>query len=599
MKRLLLILLVLFLFSGCSDKAIQETSDPSTEPTETEATSPGLYIPDSIVEQHTGGAVRAYGLDSNEYSWVMPMRDKVLLLSANDPKEMIVLAGDTGRVLASVPIVGDITETDFCWQITATGFAYYSKAENSVIYMDSNLHRIDSVLLPDGIHGRVLIDPKNNNIYYCSEDEIRAMDSDTNISRLVRKNPGENLELTGIYFNGTVLSCQSTALNGDERFVYISSQTGESLSTDSNIISLTTQDTRYFAVRKDGVIRQHIFGERDASAQCLNISGELTAVLSMNGIVRHTLTDSGLEFYFYDLISGKQTAGVTVPGVTNVIALAAGETELWALACEGAEQRIYRWDIQKSPVTDDVVYTGPLYTAAAPDEAGLQACQQRVDDLNKTHGLAIRIWQDAVKSAGGYVLEAEYQTEAINKVLDELEPVLALFPENFLYKSVNTRVRICVVRSISGEMTGAHYWLNDDYFIILSSGVNVYDELLKATGYVISTNVMGNSPILDEWASLNPEGFTYGSAEGLEDYLEGENMAFADADSMQSITEDRSRLFWYAMKADNAKMFQSPAMQGKLALLCKGIRDAWRLEKKTDVYPWEQYLHESIAYVKK
>jgi hypothetical protein len=49
------------------------------------------------------------------------------------------------------------------------------------------------------------------------------------------------------------------------------------------------------------------------------------------------------------------------------------------------------------------------------------------------------------------------------------------------------------------------------------------------------------------------------------------------------------------MEPDNSAMFQSETMQNKLNMLCRGIRDAWRLEDKKDIYPWEQYLTEPIA----
>jgi len=52
------------------------------------------------------------------------------------------------------------------------------------------------------------------------------------------------------------------------------------------------------------------------------------------------------------------------------------------------------------------------------------------------------------------------------------------------------------------------------------------------------------------------------------------------------------------MKPDNGELFKSETMQKKLAMLCKAVRDAWNLEKKSDVYPWEQYLTEAIAYQK-
>lgn len=599
MKRLLLILLALLLLAGCAVEEAPETSEPSTEPTTTEAPDPGLYVPDSAIEQQTGGAVRLYGLEESKYTWITAMGSKLLLASGEKTTDLTVLMGDKCQTAATASVDTDLAAASL--QITTMGLAYYSETKNSVIYLDGDLRQLDSVPLPEDAAGKVLIDPKNDNIYYCTADQIRALDPDTGISRLIRKQSCQSQDLLGIHFDGTVLSCRVTDLSGEEGIVYFSGQTGEALSNDQKIIALSTYEKKYFALRQDGAVRQQIFGSVSdtVTARSLNLTGDLKAVLSLGGVVKCAVTENGLVLDLYDLESGRRSASVTLPGVTEVTSITADKNSLWMLAFEGAVQRLYRWDVQESLVDDETVFAGPVYTAAAPDESGLQACQERVDALNKAHGLAIRIWQDAVKEPGRYVLQPEHQTEAINKCLDELEPVLALFPENFLYKSVNTRVRICIVRSVSEETVGLHYWLNDDSFIILSAGVNVREEFLKAVGYVISTNVMGNSPILDSWSSLNPQGFTYGAAEGFEQYLTGDAMAFADVESMQSVTEDRSRLFRYAMKADNAQMFQSPAMQAKLLLLCRGIRDAWRLERKTDVYPWEQYLTESIAYVKK
>ena len=103
--------------------------------------------------------------------------------------------------------------------------------------------------------------------------------------------------------------------------------------------------------------------------------------------------------------------------------------------------------------------------------------------------------------------------------------------------------------------------------------------------------------MFDYWNGLNPEGFVYGSALNST-LVTGAKRAFVDNESMESATIDRSRVFWQAMEPDNSAMFQSETMQNKLNMLCRGIRDAWRLEKETDIYPWEQYLAESLAYTK-
>ena len=60
--------------------------------------------------------------------------------------------------------------------------------------------------------------------------------------------------------------------------------------------------------------------------------------------------------------------------------------------------------------------------------------------------------------------------------------------------------------------------------------------------------------------------------------------------------EDRARIMEYAMLDGYDDYFTSPTMQAKLHQLCLGIRKAFNLEKSPDVYRWEQYLDDSIAY---
>ena len=308
-----------------------------------------------------------------------------------------------------------------------------------------------------------------------------------------------------------------------------------------------------------------------------------------------------LQLSYYDLTSGNKTAAVQLQGVGEPQTVYADRWSgcIWLLVKdpETDGNALLRWDIKASAVTDETVYTGTLYTAQSPYEEGLKACNTRANQLGKTYGVSIRIWNDAVKTPGEYALEPEHQTVAINALLDQLEPVLAEFPKNFLLKSANNKIRICIVRSIDGQPQAVQYWDKGDAFIVLSTGVDVRNEFMKAFGYVVNSHVLGNSPIVDAWTGLNPEGFVYGETT-FDNYLKDDERAFVDEQSMQSVTEDRSRIFWQAMLADNAELFKTDIMQQKLLQLCKGIRDAWRLERKEEVYPWEQYLNESIAYKK-
>ena len=48
------------------------------------------------------------------------------------------------------------------------------------------------------------------------------------------------------------------------------------------------------------------------------------------------------------------------------------------------------------------------------------------------------------------------------------------------------------------------------------------------------------------------------------------------------------------MAEGNAHCFESETMQKKLLQLCRGIREAFGLKKSTEIFLWEQYLHEPI-----
>ena len=114
-------------------------------------------------------------------------------------------------------------------------------------------------------------------------------------------------------------------------------------------------------------------------------------------------------------------------------------------------------------------------------------------------------------------------------------------------------------------------------------------------GYPVVSHILGNAVEMDYWADNNPEGFVYGAEVQDEKYLTGDTQAFVDKEAMASVTDDRSRLFAYALMPDCAQHFQSEAMQGKLKLLCEAIRDAFRLKRYEEVLPWEQYLKVSLV----
>jgi len=592
MKRLFLFLLVVLMLSGC-------TRQPSAQPTESTAEQINeLYVENSSIEQQTGGAVRVYEL-TDTYVDLSSMGSNLLVVGKNS---MLVLSGERGEVIATLET--DEIASALALNTTVTGMAYYLPNSREVIVRNPMLQRNTQLQLPENMVGTPVISLARNEVYYSVGGEIRAMNIATGISRLIRQQSATTQTLLGAYFDGGVLLRQYTESSNLPVLEYISSETGAVLGSSTGVSGLYTHGTKYVAYWQDGTVFQTAFGTRGENpyrflGQKPEVSvGGQVPVPARNGIVNYEITDSGLTLDFYDLQAGKRAAQVTLPGEKQPAKIYCNGTYIWMLSAN----KLYRWDITKSPVQDETVYTSPLYTAQQPDTEGLAQCQALADTMSTQYGVKLLIWQNAVQTTGGYTVTAEHHTQVITAMLEELQAVLAQFPAKFLQTTIkNGWIRIALVRSIEGYDQCVQFWEGGDRWILLP--VQSKTSVLEAMSSAIVAHVRGNSRDLDEdrWNPLNPEGFAYtGNNDALEkpEYLEGENRAFTDRLAMSYPYEDQNRIFYHAMLADNAEMFQSPIMQEKLLRVCMGIREAYRLKNNTETFVWEQYLQTSLAYVK-
>lgn len=592
MKRILPILLALFLLVGCGNQDADETTRSTTEQP-TLGLNSGIYVENSDIEQNTAGAVRLYDPKNMKVDWIGHAGDRIILVCQGDETRITALSGNEGTVAASVTIPGQLT----AYQAIHSGFAYYDLQNKQAVYMDPQLNETQRHLLPGDVVGMPAFSPDGGEIFYCTQQGIYALDTQHGVTRPIRTHSYQDQTLLGSHLGGTVLVCSVQSTAGQWRTLYISTETGETLSTDEKIKSIDSHESTYFVARLDGTVTQYIYGT-DSDAMQLNVSESYAQGASaLGGAVGYNVEDDALQMTFYDLASGKKTGAVNVGSVIKPVQILADRWTgcVWVLT---EDNKLLRWDPDLSPIEQEQSYSGPVYNSSSPDEDGLKALQKRVDAINRDYGVTVRIWQAAVKSNNGYDLEQEYQTPAISKALDDLEAVMSEFPSKFLYKSVKRTIRICIVRSVDDEVKSAYYWFDKDPFIVLSAGVDIRQEFLKAYSYILDIHVLGNSPIVDQWPTLNPEDFTYGAGDYDGSWLEDDTRVFTDEEAMKSVIDDRASVFYQAMQPDNADMFKSETMQAKLLQLCKAIRDAWRLEQKTEVYLWEKYLTESIAYVK-
>jgi len=580
-KYLFLLIALALLLCGCAEQKPEQTDPtlpPETRPVE-------LYVEGSTVENETQGEVCRYDI-LEDCLWTCNAKGQLVVATENG---VYLVEGDKGIVVSHLELDMAYVEN---WQVLENGFAYYDTQNHSVQFLDGQLQKRNNEILTDDMDTPI-VSPDGKVIYYCQGDDIRAYEPERKISRLLKTHTCITQKLTGMHFDGMILECEVTITVGKTKTVYISTENGKTVFDGSHVLQLDTYDQWYLMERMDGTVRQWVVGKREDAVNLLAVDDDrVYSALPMGGVVGCSLQDNGILMKFYNALSGVKTTSIFLKGFEEPeIVVAEPENGVLWLQMDGTQ--LLRWKVTEQSSEAESVFA-KLYTAEAPDKAGLKKLNERVSELNNKYGVRIRIWEEAVKVAEGHNLEAEYQTAAIAQVIDELEAVFKEFPSRFIYRSISSRVRICVVRSVDGDVKGTQFWSGKYAFVVLSAGVDVRSEFLKGFGYVVDSHVLGNSPVYDYWNGLNPEGFIYGSAVNGA-LASGENRAFVDVDSMESATVDRSRIFWQAMQPNNSEMFRSDIMQSKLQMMCKGIRDAWRLEDKTDVYPWEQYLTEPIA----
>ena len=614
MKKIWMILLTALLLAGCAQKAENpavteatqntvSTQPTASEPTAQKPTEPGLYVPESAAEQQSGGVVRTYALREGHWFGLSAVGNDLLVTGDN---AMLVVSGDEGWVTkANVGSLSVDTEMD----THTTGVAYYDAQSRKVTVLNSKLQQVSRLELPEAVADTPVISLIRNEVYYFTGTEIRAMNLTTGISRLLRQQDSMEALLPDDYFDGNVLSCQVKDAGDVMRTEYFSSENGQTYSQDQGIYEMQTAKDRYFIRRMDIQVQQMIFGTRSGEPQSFLVTPsenmDLVPVLEMNGVVSCEETQEGLNLSFYSLVTGKRTAQVSLPGAKSLSAIYGSGAYIWVLAEEGDKQMLFRWEVAKSPVQDEAVYTGPFYNPQNPDTKGLQECQEVADSYKTKYGVKVNIWQNAAKVTGDYSVVAEHQPQAIREMLEKLEFALGKFPDKFLQKTVEAGwIQVSLVRSIEGDRDWAHFWKDGDCWILISTKADVAKAFIQGVAYAIDSHVLGNSRDFDfdRWNPLNPRDFVYANSYDVKPkqaYLQGSTRAFTDAVAMSFIHEDRCRIFYNAMLENNADMFEASAMQAKLHRVCIGIREAYGLQKSEKTYPWEQYLTTSLAYVKK
>ena len=600
MKRIVLLLLVVLLLAGCSaKKAVEETTPVETEPV-VEVTEPvSIYLANSSVEQQTNGAVKVFVPEEDNYIGITAMNGDVVL--ATNLTKLILVDGETGEIGASIKTGEKISAAPKDLVTSDRGISYYRADGAELVFLDTQLQRETVIEIPEGVSGRPYVSHSNQEIYYCKENEVRALSMETGISRLVKSQVCQNIILAGVHFDGDMLSCKVVNEDGTASMIYINSRDGSTMDDVNQLSSMQTGENQYLVTRKEGMLLQQLIGRVGSTPQTFNLEQTLTAAFQLGGGYCWRQEEGSLVFDFYDFNTGTHSAQVKMVGVSDPIAISADDRYIWILAEENGMETLYRWDVSMSATGNTHSYLAPLYTKKKPDTQGLKQCRKRANELEDKYGINLLIYKDAVKVGSGYGLEYEYQVDALTQMMDELESILIRFPKNFIKNSLSTgKIYISLVRSMNGNKDFVQFYERGTAYIILAGTENFEDAFLHGLAYIVDSHVLGNSRDYDTWTKLNPSDFKYDyhyyayKSHADSKYVTGKTRAFVDTYSMTFPHEDRARMFVYAMMDGNKNIFSTTRMQNKLKRLCQGIREAYGYEKNGKTYTWEQYLKTSL-----
>ena len=622
-RKTVTVLAVLLMLCGC---AAQPESDPiSVETTPPPTATPiEIYDHNGTIEKETDGTIKAYPLALSDAVGFLPVGEEIILFSGTDETTLTRFSGQTLRLCASAKLNCKITPEDPAVQIHEQGMTYYDAAAHDLVFLDRQLQETQRIHLPETMCGAPALSKDLKTLYYCTSDALRIRNLETDLDRLLKELPGRSQTLVALHCDDRVLACETEDTNGNLNTLFISTGTGILLYEAPPDFQLHTRDDFYFARHMDGIYPELLIGDSEQGPTLLTPDVYDCAafpLLEIGGAVLATTDDTSgrTRLDYYDLHSGRKTAGIDLHGQTEIRSIrACASPYVWFLRYDpqcGCDV-LYRWDLQASETYDTRSYFSSRYSFDHPDLAGLVNCREIADIMSRKYGVQILLWTDATAfEPWDYTLVPEHQVRVIHENLKELDRFLALFPEGFLSKAAEKtgsgRIQICLVRSILGKNTvngtleeavGLQYWDDNanSYLCLCVQQDSLFQNACHEMSHIIDSRVLTFCKAYDDWESLNPSGFQYTYQpvphRPVDDrkWTVGANRAFIDLYSMTYPKEDRARIMEYAMLEGFGRCFESEIMQSKLRKLCLGIRQAFDLKAYGYMLPWEQYLQEPL-----
>lgn len=618
MKRwLICILAAALLLCGCDNVEPPETTQ-TIPPQTTEATTlppaPSLFEGDGVISENTKGAVQTIAPDGGLITYGFMGDDLVFFQYRDECQEAVRVDSATGQILAQAVM----PESLDLWLGIGLGpdkLICYDAVETALRVYDSQFREQHMVNLPEEIYSNMAFTEDLSTLYYSTDGEIRALDVNSGISRLLLKMENATFYIYDLLFEDSMIHCL-VGNNAEYYDGFFSTVDGHRMGKDESVGSMESLGDFYLVRREDGPVTEVLLGHREGeikSFQAEDAYGEVT-LLGRTGRLTQTTSDlEGSIFGVYESERGTCQGKVFLKGITwlsNIQEDSQGKIWFVAMDPETETDVLCCWDPAVSGNGDDYVRVGRRYTAENPNEEGLALCKLRAQELESRFGVELYIHTDPIEPYD-YAFTYEYQISALDAGLDALEKALESFPEGMLQTAASVtnsgKFHIGLVRAMTGteyntvtDVQGLQYWIDGDCYITLLAQDYIQQTLYHELCHAFDTYVTANSIHYDFWSDNNPEGFEYDFCyteyqnHWDSPWLEDENRAFIDSYSMTYPHEDRARVMEYAMTPYNETYFASETMQAKLRQLCMGIREAFHWEKSQETFLWEQYLLEPL-----
>ncbi len=545
------------------------------------------------------------------------------LILVNYEKQLILRYDETLACRDTCEISALIDSSD--------GFLYASSETDTYCLINYDDHTIQKAAIADGTCSF----SNEEQDYYASAIYMSSPDSSKLLLTAVDKETfrAENLVADtsdlGILYDYSEESYYYMTISDEAFLAYLADR------TDVYRCSWFDGDTVYFDVSSDcsvSLMGEYILAVRDTlyswedaeqvyAAYIYDEGGMCVSAMSYTGDEEIYISSEPLYFEEYNccflLVYGAESGSYLL---------------VWDLSEEGENADNLRFytsseaipEEEESEDEDEVsetIYGDTVTMIADPDSydwGALSQAQAQADELEETYDISIYLGAEIPAYIGTYATDQCLDTYSVEYAVDELETILALYPENLfsqlIYGDIRG-IRIYLTGYIQGQTSDVvdnptayvdeinHYMVMVlDADLCWDWGYTVNHEISHLIDRALEFRNDYNTDARfseETWSAYNPSDFCY--LQTYENYEENEQWYlcseyFYDIYGMTYATEDRAELFGMAMDShmqEDAYSYlfaENDQLYAKLAYYSECIRADFDTTGWPAVLPWEEVL---------